>query len=118
MLPVSGASSPAMMRSSVVLPQPDGPSSETNSPRPTESESSLSTVALPKRFEARSTVTCPAAARSFDPRRRGVHLAAISFSNRSIQTARLSVKYSQSSTTRSGNFRPSASTALELVGLE
>ena len=31
-LPVSGTSSPAMMRSSVVLPEPDGPSSATSSP--------------------------------------------------------------------------------------
>ena len=32
--PASAVSSPAMMRSSVVLPQPDGPSSETISPSP------------------------------------------------------------------------------------
>src|SRR5690606_17658735 len=32
MLPVSGVSRPAMMRSRLVLPQPDGPSSATSSP--------------------------------------------------------------------------------------
>ena len=32
MLPDVGLSKPAIMRSSVVLPQPDGPSSEKNSP--------------------------------------------------------------------------------------
>ena len=33
MVPDVGVSKPASMRSSVVLPQPDGPSSEKNSPR-------------------------------------------------------------------------------------
>ena len=33
MSPLSGISKPASMRSKVVLPQPDGPSSEKNSPR-------------------------------------------------------------------------------------
>ena len=55
MVPVSGVSRPAMMRSNVVLPQPEGPSSDTNSPRLTAMLSSLSTVAAPKRFETRST---------------------------------------------------------------
>ena len=32
MAPVVGVSNPATMRSTVVLPQPEGPSSETNSP--------------------------------------------------------------------------------------
>src|SRR6202158_1507325 len=41
-------SSPAMMRSSVVLPQPDGPSSATNSPSATFNDNSCSAVALPK----------------------------------------------------------------------
>ena len=56
-------SRPAMMRSSVVLPQPEGPSSETNSPRLTAMLSSLRTVALPKRFDTRATSTCPGARR-------------------------------------------------------
>ena len=33
MLPAVGSSKPATMRSTVVLPQPDGPRKETNSPR-------------------------------------------------------------------------------------
>ena len=36
--PVSGCSNPARMRSSVVLPQPLGPSSEKNSPCLTDSD--------------------------------------------------------------------------------
>jgi hypothetical protein len=36
--PPSGATKPAAMRSSVVLPQPDAPSSVTNSPGAIESE--------------------------------------------------------------------------------
>ena len=38
MRPVSGFSRPAMLRRQVVLPQPEGPSSVKNSPRPTERE--------------------------------------------------------------------------------
>ena len=34
MLPAVGSSKPATMRSTVVLPQPDGPRKETNSPAP------------------------------------------------------------------------------------
>src|ERR1700730_11619105 len=36
--PVVGSSNPATIRSVVVFPQPDGPSSEKNSPRPMSSE--------------------------------------------------------------------------------
>lgn len=42
-VPLVGDSSPAMQRSSVVLPQPDGPSSETNSPDRIERSMPLST---------------------------------------------------------------------------
>src|SRR6266704_3671134 len=50
-LPESGTSNPAMMRSVVVLPHPDGPSSPKNSPRSTSIET-LSTAAFaPKYFE-------------------------------------------------------------------
>src|SRR5690349_18212684 len=42
--PVDGVSSPAMMRSVVVLPQPLGPSSVTNSPERMVSDRSLMTV--------------------------------------------------------------------------
>ena len=37
MRPASGSSKPAMSRSVVVLPEPEGPSSVKNSPRPTSS---------------------------------------------------------------------------------
>ncbi len=40
--PLVGTSKPAIRRRSVVLPQPDGPSSEKNSPAPISSETSSS----------------------------------------------------------------------------
>src|ERR1700674_4579804 len=49
--PASGFSSPAIMRSVVVLPQPDGPSNPKNSPRSTSSETSVTACVLSKRFE-------------------------------------------------------------------
>src|SRR5882757_9643674 len=54
-LPRSAASRPAMMRKRVVLPQPEGPSSETNSPAPTWRSTPPSTVAAPKAFSAPAT---------------------------------------------------------------
>ena len=48
MAPLSGVSKPAIMRSRVVLPQPDGPSSAKNSPRATSRLTSLTTVRPPK----------------------------------------------------------------------
>src|SRR3954453_16107313 len=50
--PASGRSNPATIRSRVVLPQPDGPSSETSSPAATARSTPSSTVAAPKRFAA------------------------------------------------------------------
>jgi hypothetical protein len=47
-------SRPAMMRRSVVLPQPDGPSSETNSPSLIVSETSFSAWKAPKLLRMRS----------------------------------------------------------------
>ena len=49
--PVSGDSNPAMMRSVVVLPQPDGPSKPKNSPRSTATETSATAAVAPKRLE-------------------------------------------------------------------
>ena len=66
MVPVRASSRPAMMRSSVVLPQPDGPSSETNSPRLTAMLSSLQHHASSRnasRRERRRHALCPAIAR-------------------------------------------------------
>src|SRR5258708_16210831 len=54
-LPRSAASRPATIRSKVVLPQPDGPSSETNSPAATPRSTPPSTVAAPNDFSARLT---------------------------------------------------------------
>src|SRR5882757_284785 len=57
MRPLSGVSSPASRRSSVVLPQPDPPSSANSSPRAI-SRSTLSTATTaPKRLDAPSILT-------------------------------------------------------------
>ncbi len=56
MRPASGRSSPAMMRSSVVLPEPEGPSSASNSPARMSSVKSRSTAAVSKVFETDSTL--------------------------------------------------------------
>src|SRR5262245_59017601 len=54
MSPPSGAMKPAIMRSSVVLPQPDGPRIEKKLPRSTLNESSSTAVWPPKRLTTRS----------------------------------------------------------------
>src|SRR6516165_3575514 len=60
--PASGVSRPAMMRNSVVLPQPDGPSRTTVSPRATSSETGSSArVPSPKvlpQAASRSATPC------------------------------------------------------------
>ena len=48
--PSVGASKPPIMRSSVVLPQPEGPSSEKNSPRRMSSETRSTAAVSPKRL--------------------------------------------------------------------
>jgi hypothetical protein len=50
MAPSLTCSSPAMMRSSVDFPQPDGPTSTRNSPSGMASSMSCSTCTLPKAF--------------------------------------------------------------------
>src|SRR5690606_30541048 len=50
MLPLSWRSRPAMIRSSVVLPQPEGPSSAVNSPAGKSRETSSSATKSPKRL--------------------------------------------------------------------
>src|SRR5690349_13222225 len=49
MSPPSGSSKPAMQRSAVDLPQPEGPSRQTNSPSATSSDSALTATVVPKR---------------------------------------------------------------------
>src|SRR5262245_16153719 len=49
--PDVGISNPASMRSSVVLPQPDGPSREKNSPRRMSNDTSSTALTGPKCFE-------------------------------------------------------------------
>src|SRR5512133_2345516 len=49
-LPDEGSSRPAIMRSVVVLPQPDGPSSTKNSPSAIRNDESRTAVKSPKRF--------------------------------------------------------------------
>src|ERR1700675_4120073 len=53
--PRSGSSSPAIMRSTVLLPQPDGPRSERNSPGAASSETSSTATTRPKVFRSRRT---------------------------------------------------------------
>src|SRR6266516_15109 len=49
-IPALGSTKPAIICSVVVLPQPDGPRRDTNSPFSTPSESPSTTVTSPKRF--------------------------------------------------------------------
>src|SRR5262245_61702798 len=57
MRPALCVSRPAMMRSSVVLPQPEGPSRQTNSPWATDRLTSRSAEKPPKSLETPSTPT-------------------------------------------------------------
>ena len=57
--PLVTASSPATMRSVVVLPQPEGPSSVTSSPCATLNETSSTAVTLPYLLVTRSKTTPP-----------------------------------------------------------
>src|ERR1700716_1805800 len=50
MRPWSGASNPAISRSNVVLPQPDGPSSAKNSPRSIDNDTRSTAAAAPNRL--------------------------------------------------------------------
>src|SRR5262252_1628917 len=50
MVPAVGSMKPAIMRKVVVLPQPDGPSSETNSPSLSARSSPATAAVPPKRF--------------------------------------------------------------------
>src|SRR4051812_5022055 len=52
--PASGVTKPAMLRISVVLPHPDGPSSVTSAPGGTESVTESIARVAPKRFSSRS----------------------------------------------------------------
>jgi hypothetical protein len=63
--PVVGTSRPAMMRRSVVLPQPLGPRKEMNSPRSTRSAMSRSAVTDPKFLPSASISTDARALGSF-----------------------------------------------------
>ena len=65
--PSSGAIRPAINRSSVVLPQPEGPSRVTSAPRSTARSTRSSTVAAPKRFERFVVATCAFTAGSNGP---------------------------------------------------
>ena len=56
---MSGRSKPATMRSSVVLPQPEGPSSEKNSPRSTASDTPSTARTAPKLFDTPSNTRKP-----------------------------------------------------------
>src|SRR5207244_8540272 len=60
--PVSGRSKPAMIRSVVVLPEPEGPSSVKNSPSPTVRSTSSTATTSPYAFRILSTDTSAAKA--------------------------------------------------------
>ena len=55
--PALALSSPAIIRRDVVLPQPEGPTSTTNSPSATSRSRAGITVTSPKRFSTRSSAT-------------------------------------------------------------
>ena len=56
-VPLVGSSRPAIMRSVVVLPQPDGPSSETNSPEASARLTSSTATTPPKRQPTRASAS-------------------------------------------------------------
>src|SRR6185503_15235222 len=62
-----GASKPASIRSRVVLPQPDGPSSAKNSPRAMSSDNRSTAVNAPNRFVTASKRTSGGATASIVP---------------------------------------------------
>src|SRR6185312_16710871 len=69
----SGVSSPAMIRKSVVLPQPDGPRKQTNSPSSTARLTPSSAVTAPKRLRMPASVrNIVKGCRSRRPARAGV----------------------------------------------
>ena len=64
-LPLSGTSRPAMMRSRVVLPEPEGPSSATSSPAGMSMFRLSQTTVLPKRlFRLRTSMLIPISPRT------------------------------------------------------
>src|SRR3954447_7714191 len=68
MVPAVGNSSPAIMRSVVVLPQPEGPSRQRNWPSSTVKLADLTAWNVPKDLSSASTLICAIApyARTFD----------------------------------------------------
>ena len=54
-VPLVCGSRPAMARSRVVLPQPEGPRKQTNSPRSIDSDTASSAVNMPNLLVTRST---------------------------------------------------------------
>ena len=72
MRPLLGSSKPAIMRSVVVLPQPDGPSMEKNSPSWISKETSLTAMTSSKRFvtDSRTIASVAAALESAAVKRR------------------------------------------------
>src|SRR6185503_10344617 len=67
-VPEVGFSKPAIIRSVVVLPQPDGPRNETNSPRSAASEKSCTAAVSPKALRtwvsSRNVIGAPSASSS------------------------------------------------------
>src|SRR4030095_15166082 len=72
--PASGSTSPATMRSTVLLPQPDGPRRDRNSPGTASSETSATATTAPNDLrspETRSAGAAPLTAGDTSPARRG-----------------------------------------------
>ncbi len=72
MRPELGSSKPAIMRSVVVLPQPDGPSIEKNSPSRISNETSSTATTSSKRFvtDSRTIASAVRSLESPDAKRR------------------------------------------------
>src|SRR5215468_7932634 len=74
--PSSGSTSPATMRRRVLLPQPDGPSRETNSPGAASSDTPSTAVTAPNDFLSRRTVSAGAVLLNADDARAGTSRSA------------------------------------------
>src|SRR5262245_763277 len=74
--PSSGSTSPATIRRRVLLPQPDGPSSETNSPAAASHDTSSTATTAPNDFLSRRTVSAGAALLNADDACAGTSVSA------------------------------------------
>src|SRR5262245_66463357 len=71
LFPSTRSTRPATIRKRVLLPQPDGPSSETNSPGAASHDTSSTATTAPNDFPSRRTVSAGAALLNGDDARAG-----------------------------------------------